>query len=143
VLFLLILGCISFSFHKITPSPRMQVMEATLRGEQLLLEVADTPELRTQGLSGREKLSQGSGMLFIFDNMNLYGFWMKDMKFSLDIMWLDADKKIVYIEKNLSSDTYPTIFTPASPAQYVLEVPAGFVDNSNVSLGDFLDIKAK
>lgn len=121
----------------------MQVMEATLRGEQLLLEVADTPELRTQGLSGREKLSQGSGMLFIFDNMNLYGFWMKDMKFSLDIMWLDADKKIVYIEKNLSSDTYPTIFTPASPAQYVLEVPAGFVDNSNVSLGDFLDIKAK
>lgn len=113
-----------------------------LNGKKLSLEVADTSALREHGLSNREKLSTGSGMLFIFDEMGAYGFWMKDMKFSLDIMWLDADKKIVHVEKNVSPDTYPTIFTPSSPAQYVLEVPAGFVDNSNVSLGDFLDIEA-
>jgi len=139
----LVLGYVFFFYNNDTQNSHLQVIEAVLAGKKLLLEVAHTSALREQGLSGRENLSQGGGMLFVFDKTGAYGFWMKDMRFSLDIIWFNTDKKIVYIEKNLSPDTYPTIFTPSTSAQYVLEVPAGFVDNSNISVGDFLDIEAK
>src|SRR3989344_1386739 len=92
---------------------------------KVIAALADTPELREKGLSGQASLAEGEGMLFIFPKSGTYGFWMKDMRFPIDIIWIDAEKKILGIEKDISPGSFPTVFYPPAPASYVLEVPAG------------------
>lgn len=88
-------------------------------------QVVDEPQTLAKGLSGRDSLGINQGMLFIFDRETTHYFWMKDMKFSIDIIWLDASKKVVHMETRVSPDTYPTKFNNKTPALYVLEVPSG------------------
>ena len=64
-------------------------------------------------------------LFFIFENPGRYGFWMKDMLFPLDIVWIDANKTVIGIEKNLSPETYPNVYTPVSSISYALELNAG------------------
>jgi len=99
------------------------------------VELADTPKLRTQGLSGRKQLNQNSGLLFLFEKSAIYSFWMKDMNFPLDIIWINEDNLVVHIEKNLKPETFPNIFSPKSEALFVLEVNAGLVDQYKIKLG--------
>jgi len=95
-------------------------------GEQTILaEVSDTDALRTLGLSGRKSLEEGRGMLFIFDKSRMVGFWMKDMNFPIDIVWVNALKQVVGVEDNISPQTYPKIYSSKEPVLYVLELPAG------------------
>lgn len=96
-------------------------------------EVVATSEAHAQGLSGRERLEQGEGMLFIFAEEGLYSFWMKDMLFPIDIIWISAEKKVVHIEEHIVPETYPSSFESPVAASYVLEVPAGFVRTHNIS----------
>ncbi len=105
--------------------------------------VADTSEERRLGLSGTQPLKQGEGMLFIFENDDFHGFWMKDMKYSLDIIWINADREVVWIEKNISPLTYPNIFTPEVPARYVLEVFAGESDRAGTKIGTKVSFQLK
>lgn len=102
--------------------------------------VADTPEEQKQGLSGREGLGPDEGMLFVFQKDDLYGIWMKDMKFSIDIVWLSLTGKVITIEPNVSPRTYPRSFTPKTPARYVLELPAGYAQRHNLKVGDTIII---
>ncbi len=120
----------------------------TLRGDQiavnvgtstLILDLATTSAARSRGLSGRASLDPNAGMLFVFDEPGLYGFWMKEMKFSLDLIWLDNKGKVVYITTNLSPKTYPNAFYPVSPVKYVIEVNAGWTKLNGLELGDTLD----
>jgi uncharacterized membrane protein (UPF0127 family) len=90
--------------------------------------VADTEALRTKGLSGWKELLPHEAMVFVFEKEGSYPFWMKDMAFNIDIVWLDASFKPVHIEKNVSPASYPTAFSSEVPAKYVVEVPAGTVD---------------
>ncbi len=92
------------------------------------VELATTTQERAQGLMGRNKLDAGRGMLFVFEDEGNHSFWMKDMKFALDIIWLNTGREIVYI----SSYTQPCellkpcpSITPPVRARYVLEVGAG------------------
>lgn len=105
-------------------------------GRDVRVLLADTPAKRTQGLSGRSGLGENEGMLFIFPEEGMYGFWMKDMNFSIDIIWIDSDGKVVHIAKSASPDSYPTSFSPPKPARYVLEVRAGFAEQYGVGEGD-------
>lgn len=114
-------------------------------GVVLNIEFADTEIARTQGLSGKIAkegdplglgLGENEGMLFIFEKPGYYGFWMKDMNFPIDIAWLDKNKKIIYIENNISPNTYPKIFNSPTLSLYVLETPAGFLVENNVKIGD-------
>lgn len=105
-------------------------------GKHLVAAVANTPREREQGLSGTHFLNSGNGMFFVFEEADEHGFWMKDMSESIDIIWIDADNRIVDIESNVSPDTYPTVFTPDVPAKYVLEVLAGWTTENNVEIGD-------
>lgn len=100
--------------------------------------VADTLEERKQGLSGVEGLGGNEGKLFIFDKADYHGIWMKDMLFSIDIIWIGDDLRIVHIEENISPDTYKTkqVFAPKEPARFVLETNAFFADSYNLDLGD-------
>ncbi|MEX0934268.1 MAG: DUF192 domain-containing protein [Candidatus Saccharimonadales bacterium] len=104
------------------------------------VEVADTAESRSQGLSGRESLLDEEGMLFVFDQPGIYGFHMLDMNFAIDIIWIDSDLKVVDITYNLSPESYPEIVTPVEPVSYVLEVNAGFVNQYDISIGDSLKL---
>lgn len=122
------------------PFPTAPVETSTIRtieigGVPLRVEIADTDTLRAKGLGGHEPLQPDEGMLFIFETEGIYSFWMKDMRFPIDILWLALDGKVVHIEKNVSPESYPTSFTPGSPAQYVLEVRAGFVDQYDIRIG--------
>lgn len=103
----------------------------------IFVSVAETLVEKKRGLSDKGELKENEGMLFIFDEPDKHGFWMKDMKFSIDIVWIQ-DNQIVFIEKNVSPDTYPTMFYPSKPANLVLELPGGFCDAHSISVGDFL-----
>lgn len=75
-----------------TAVPRQSV---TVDGQTFAVSVADTPSERSLGLSGKSALENDEGMLFVFRENGRYGFWMKDMKFSIDIVWIDENRRIV------------------------------------------------
>jgi hypothetical protein len=103
--------------------------------ETLFVDIADDECKMSLGLSGRAPLID-EGMFFIFPNVGNYGFWMKDMNFSIDIFWIDENFDIVGIEKNLSPDTFPQSFGSNYSVKYVLEVPALYSDKNNIKIGD-------
>ncbi len=105
--------------------------------------IMDTATGRQNGLSHRRPLSSDEGMLFVFEKEGFYGFWMKDMLFSIDIIWIDANLKIVHIENNVSPQTYPKVFRPTSKSLYVLEILAGQSEISNIKIGDSVKILKK
>lgn len=96
----------------------------TIDGRQYQLEIAATDSERSQGLGGRIGMAHDRGMLFQYANQGVRCFWMKDMHFPLDIIWLNSQSRVVKIEANVSPDTYPRQFC-ASPAQNVIELNAG------------------
>ncbi len=102
------------------------------------LEIVQDDASIQKGLSGRASMPSSHGMLFVFQEEGEYCFWMKDMKFYLDIIWFNANKEIVYIEPNIAPETYPTPFCSSTPAQYVLELHAGAAQNLNLKAGQKL-----
>ena len=121
------------------PIPKeRQVRTVHLDGRPLNVTIADTPAAQESGLGGKSGLSPDEGMLFVFPKDGEYGFWMKDMRFAIDIIWLSADGTVVYIEKNVSPSTYPDVFKPREVARYVLELPAGYTDVYTVRPGSRL-----
>jgi len=113
--------------------------EIVLGSSTFVLEIADTPALKERGLSYRTQLTPHTGMLFVFDTPAPHYFWMKDMNFPIDIIWLDRSKKVVHIEKNLSPETYPKSFGPETLTQYVIEIQAGLAENSALKVGDIIN----
>lgn len=109
------------------PLRPLPVGDVTLR-----VAVADTSEERILGLSGTKTLDQGTGLLFVFESDTRSGFWMKDMLFPIDIIWISATGEVVGVEADVSPDTYPAIFSPTEKIRYVLEVPAGFSTAHNI-----------
>lgn len=102
------------------------------------IELADTPQETQKGLSGQMTLDQDSGMLFIFPKPDYYRFWMPDMNFPLDIIWINGGK-VVDIHENVSNifdPANPKIYSPKVPARYVLEVNAGFVKRTGIKEAD-------
>lgn len=96
---------------------------------------APLPPEQELGLSGTKSLGADQGMLFLFPSAINQSFWMKDMNYPIDIIWLGADKTVVDVSKNVDPKSYPKTFSPKVPAQYVLEVNAGFSDLNNVTEG--------
>jgi hypothetical protein len=97
--------------------------------------VADTPDKRVLGLSNSGSLAPDEGMLFVFDRDDSWGIWMKQMRYAIDIIWMDQDLTVVHYVENVSPDTYPTVFESPTPARYVLEVPNGTIQKNSVNLG--------
>lgn len=144
---LLAFAGLSFSYYTSRPESgvRDAVSEARqasqtveVAGQIVKITVAQSPEEHQRGLGGRASLAADEGMLFVFPEDGKYSFWMKDMLFSIDILWLAVDGTIVYIEQGVAPDTYPGNFASPGPARYVLELPAGFVSKNIVSVGDIV-----
>ncbi len=111
-------------------------------GAEISAEIADDEEGWEKGLASRSRVGANEGMLFIFDYDEYWAFWMKDMLFPLDIIWLNMEKKIVHIQRNAQPcqegcDSY----VPLVPAKYVIEVNAGFAAKHNLAVGDSVSFK--
>lgn len=102
--------------------------------------VSDTPELRARGLGGFTSLEANQAMLFVFDRSDIWSFWMKDMLFPIDIVWVDEQFKIVFIKTHVTPDTFPKSFSSKDPARYVLEFPSGTVNKFWFKVGDEIQI---
>jgi uncharacterized membrane protein (UPF0127 family) len=115
----------------------------SIGGQVVYARLATNEPTRQKGLSGTAKLGDNEGMLFVFDTSGRWGIWMKDMKYNIDIIWMDSNKKIVYISQDVAPDTYPKVFLPDKDAQYVLELPAGFTAKHNVNVGQVVGFTAR
>ena len=114
------------------PAPRARV---SIGVHVIDAEVADTPERKQRGLSGRRVLPDGEGMLFPYDEPGLHGFWMPDMHLDIDILWIRAGR-IVHIESRVPHGDAVKIYRPREPADLVLEVPAGSAERRGWRVGD-------
>jgi uncharacterized protein len=110
-----------------------------LGGSKLNLEIARTPTEQTKGLSGHPPLRDNQAMLFVFPTKTIQSFWMKDMLFPIDIVWLD-DNKIVKISKHLQPEgTKPeNIYHSDFKVNNVLEIKAGQADALSLHTGDIV-----
>lgn len=140
VLIILAFFLISLIFFKRTAfAPYTNNSVAYLKNPAITLDVARTEAARTKGLGGRVQMADNRGMLFIFDTEDTQCFWMKDMHFPLDIIWLDKNKKIQYIQEAAMPNSYPRQFCPSVPAMYVIEVNAGTVKENGLKVGKDLE----
>ncbi|MFA5877867.1 MAG: DUF192 domain-containing protein [Candidatus Staskawiczbacteria bacterium] len=107
------------------------------------VETADNVAKQKNGLMLREELKNDQGMLFIFSKEDIYPFWMKNTLIPLDIIWLNENKEVVFINEN----TQPCLISPCpdivptEKAKYVLEINAGLVNETGLSVGSKLDFK--
>ena len=128
----------NFTFAEVQDYAHAIVTTST--GKEISVEVADTVEKRSLGLGKRPGLKNGWGMLFVFEKRKQHGFWMKDMQFPLDIIWLD-NHRIVYILRNVQpakSGVIPPVMTPPVAGNFVLEIDAGRADELKLQIGQRL-----
>ncbi|MDO8565197.1 MAG: DUF192 domain-containing protein [bacterium] len=111
----------------------LKIGDASIR-----VEIADTEEERNQGLSDRLSIDNGSGMLFIFEIPGTYGFWMHDMNFPIDIVWIASDWNVVGVQTQINPDTYPEVFYPPNSVKYVLEINSGEASRLGIDTGSIL-----
>jgi len=111
-------------------------VEVEIGTNLLSVDIADNNCKRELGLSNRISIKSEGGMIFIFEKAGNYGFWMKDMNFPIDILWINDDFNVVGIEKDVSTSTYPKSFGEGYSAKYVLELSAGYSDKNNIKVGN-------
>ena len=137
----------STSSAQVPLPPQIQPLKQSLYSirvgsTNLMAEVAETNTEKARGLSFRESLPQNQGLIFLFDTAEKYQFWMKDMRFPIDIIWIGSDKTVVDITPNLDPNTYPKLFAPKEPAMYVLETNTSFAQTHGIHIGDSVDISS-
>ena len=114
----------------------------TIAGLSIPVEVRRTPAELQKGLSGRPSLDSDTGMLFVFKTKALHPFWMPDMNFPIDIVWI-TDGAVVGVNKRVSNEfnsDHPVFYKPPVPVDYVLEVNSGFLDQHKLRVGDKVNI---
>jgi len=104
-------------------------------------EVRDTVKGRKIGLMNYDTLEKNQAMLFVFKQSDYYGFWMKNMKFPIDILWLDEDYKIVDIRNEVPpcETEECAIYKPGKKAKYVLEIYSNLTNELNMSTGEIIN----
>lgn len=146
---LLIILIIAFAFLRGGKLPIFSLggkAQAEINNKTFNLLVVKTTEEKSRGLSGRKNLDANTGMLFIFDEKAKYTFWMRDMEFPIDIIYID-NNKVVDIAANAEppkegqSIMELEKFTPDEEANYVLEINAGLAQKNNIKEGDTIEFK--
>lgn len=105
------------------------------------LEVAQTEEAREKGLSERDSLTKNTGMLFDFKQDGDWRMWMVQMRFPIDIAWLDKNYKILKIKSNAKPADFPEVYYADAPSRYVIELNSGVFKELDIKEGDTIIIK--
>jgi uncharacterized membrane protein (UPF0127 family) len=149
LLLVAVTACGGAAAEVVTPSPGPDATPTpttvTIGDASFAVELAVTPQQQAQGLSGRPSLAPGTGMLFIFKSEGRPFFWMKDMHFPLDMVWISTEYVVVDITEDVpppdpgqATSDLPT-YRPAEPAQYVLEINAGEAESADMRIGDLVE----
>ena len=101
------------------------------------IEIAQDDSKRQLGLMYRDKLAENQGMLFVFEGDDTRSFWMKNTVLPLDMIFVNSHSQIVTIHKNTTPYSEQS-YTSTKPAQYVVEVNAGYADRHKISVGDHI-----
>jgi uncharacterized membrane protein (UPF0127 family) len=130
-------GCFSIA----SQAPQRSVQVFFPDGSVVTAELAVSDAERQLGLMFRPGINADQAMLFIFDVEDTHSFWMKNMRFPIDILWLDKDRRIVHIEAQVppcAQDPCPS-YPSAQPARFVLEIRSGGAAAHKLKLYDRLD----
>ena len=134
---------ISSFFYSVNPEFKdYQIEHVQIGSNRYHLYVADDDSKRTKGLSYSKKLNSDEGMLFIFPTAGKFGFWMKDMNYSLDFIYLN-NNQIVDTLVNITPNTFPKVFTSDKSADKVIELNAGEVARSKLEIGSNIDLNKR
>lgn len=129
IIIAVVLAAVLVILPSLKPSTTLYLGDGVFNG-RIAMNDAD----RKQGLSGLDSLPVNQALIMAYPGDGQWQIWMKDMKFPIDIIWLNSDKKVVYIAKNATpEDSTNTVFTPTGSARYVVEVPAGTVENRKIT----------
>ncbi|HER19527.1 MAG: DUF192 domain-containing protein [Halothiobacillaceae bacterium] len=135
-----LLGCVPNGQTKSLAQVDGETREMVLGDRPVMVELATTPASRERGLMHRARLADDQGMLFLYEQPATRTFWMHNVRFAIDILYLDADWRIV--DRVLSAPPCPVEPCPgypsARPARFVLELPAGNSDRFGLTLGERL-----
>ena len=96
--------------------------------------VAETWPDRIKGLSDTPYLPDEVVKFFVFDSLGFHSIWMKDMNYSIDIIWLDETGKIVHLVEGAAPESYPAMFVPEKEAKYVVETVSGFIQKNQITV---------
>jgi hypothetical protein len=124
----------------------LKIVDLEINGIKIEAELADNFLSRAQGLSGRKSLDENKGMLFVFGNLATRSFWMKDMNFPIDIIWINGDKVAGFAENAPIPANPPAgggipSFKSPERVDKVLELPAGSVQKIGIKAGDEIKYK--
>jgi uncharacterized membrane protein (UPF0127 family) len=125
------------------PTPVWRTIDVQFDGRTIVVEVADDPEERRQGLSDREALARDAGMLFVWDSVAVYTLWMKNMRFSLDVIWIDDRRRVVNVTADVphqpgASDAELIRYSSGVDVLYAIELNAGAAERHGIEVGDVL-----
>lgn len=145
VILILLTGFVGF--YLLIDRPKLSYVEQEnkscagleLRQHCFNVERADTNEKRLKGLSDRDNLPQDQAMLFLFDTPMEQCMWMKDMRFVVDMIWLNENKEVIKIEPNVAPETYPKSFC-AENTKYVIEINADLANSLRLAIGDKIEL---
>ncbi|MBI5287497.1 MAG: DUF192 domain-containing protein [Chloroflexi bacterium] len=124
--------------------PRLPTIAADINGITYMLEVADDPAERAGGLSGRKRLDANTGMLFVWEEVAPRELWMKGMRFPLDFVWLNEERRVVRIDAEVedqpgASDSELVRYPSGAPVTYVIELGAGVAASHGLRVGDVVE----
>lgn len=110
----------------------------TIGGTTVYAEAANTPAEHEMGLMNQTYLNENSGMLFVFPTEQKQSFWMKNMRISLDIIFITTDNHVLGVYQSVPPCTTDpcSLYTSNAPIRYVLEVNAGFSERHGITSGD-------
>lgn len=132
---LLIIG---FSIYAFRIKPTVTGPSLVMNGTMVNIEIVSSAEDLARGLSGRRSLQPNQGMLFLFPTYGIPSFWMKDMLFAIDIIWIRDDKVMdisAHVQPPESTTSVLPTYHPNTYVNKVLEVQSGFVDRHNIRPG--------
>ena len=139
IAFILIIGISVAIFMFFKSINKIDYIDAYIGAKQYKLELADTEAKRVKGLSERNDLADNQGMLFDFKQDGDWRMWMVQMRFAIDIIWLDADKKVIFIKQNAKPADFPERYSAKQNSRYVIELNSGSVEALGLKLGDKID----
>lgn len=146
LLFFLVISFFAFYFVDNVSNPeRISKLNTTVGTKNYELYLAKTSQEIEKGLARFDQIKNNEGMLFVFETPGTYSFWMKDMKFSIDIIFLNEEQKVINTFPNVKFESYQSPFDyetykPDFPAKYVIELKEGEIKENGIKVGDRVEL---